>query len=1521
MHMNRTITTLLLGLGLAAVSVAAAPGGGKIKAGGQTGSLDELRSQFPALVTTRPAQQRPATQVLHAPSTPRVNALTRKAGPTAGSELNRAVPTSPRGRKAPARVADTYVPELQGFVAWADSWDPDYPDDDLYSFRAVDPITFSAPMTGGNTYQNANGGGVMIGQKFHYIALSTFFGILPTYYCYDFDEGWTTSWYDLPANDLTCVALDMTYDESDGKTYGIFYTADGTGYELGTIDWQALGEGRPEDARTTIGVVSPRVICLASSPEGQLYGLRANGDLVRISKQDASVQVVGNTGMGDAAYLQSATIDPLNGKMYWAFYCDGYSGLCEIDTETAETSWIADFPDHEEILCLGVKRAKYHDEAPLAVTGLAVDFEGPSTKGFVSFTMPQINTLSAPLTGEAAYTVTGNGIVLATGAAAPGSEVRIEVEAPEEQVEFRVWATANGHDGPEAYLAQWVGYDYPSYLYPVMCTRDGNTFSFDWSGYMPYAQNGGYLRKEDIVYQLVYTIDGEEKFRTTTDGTTWTITAQPGERQQEHMFSIIADNHGKADPYSGTNYRKDIGDVPLPLSDDFCYGYANFWNTERYGDDFSGWGATDTALNIWYSEDLPSDNWILTPSVRLEAGLQYRVALSYLLDDPVGDFAVYLASPAGDPREGTQLFLADVRQPADGRYTPVDLYVTVPESGSYRIGLRAWGDGSEGNNGKVYVDYFRFEEGRSPKVADMPTGFSVTPYQHELKADLSFNAPSTDCEGNPLAAIDKMVITRNEETIAELPGTAPGSKVDYTDTACEGGTLIYAAYAVTSEGLGRPAQQTVFVGMDRPVAVAELTLREEQDKMRLSWEAPTLTEFGDPLLESDLWYNVYRATSWDIYPLAEGIRELHYDDDLDTQSEPHAIQYAVTSNTTGGEAEYTVCHARAVGRTLPLPYADSFDGGFQQPGWWQLTALGQTFYAAQGMSSDGDNSCIVLEGGWYGLEDAWLNTPKLNVAGVENPTLLFDFVGMPGESQIWVYVTTRSQSHQEALHIPFSDFTQTAWQRVKVDLNNYLRPGDDFVVIQIEAYLCGDDQLIVLDNFRVFNSVESDVALTSLSLPATVAENGETQAVVSLANNGSADVRAGRVKLYVDGLEVCDKTLSVLSGYCSQLIALPFTAFPNEKKEVEVYAEFSSINDTDATNNRSETAVLQLRKSEFKAPSALSAVPLDGGISLSWKAPEVEEGGRVTESFESYEPFATSSLGVWQSVDRDHRPTAGINGLSWPGAGSPMGFMVWNLDECQAQPGALDYYKPLRAYGGAQCLASIASPNDGDMRNDWLISPLLSGAAQRVSFMAKTYSELYGLESIEVLASSTDTRTASFKCVESIELPCMWTEVDVELPEGTLYFAIRVVTVDGFMMLLDDLCYEAAPIEVLRYRIYRDGRPQGYTEGAECGFTDMPEAGSHTYHVTAVYTYGESPLSNSATATALSVAGIEGSVKVNGGRGCINVVGAEGREVKVADTAGIVVWSGVAEADLHLPAQAGIWLVAVDGHVSKVTVK
>lgn len=127
------------------------------------------------------------------------------------------------------------------------------------------------------------------------------------------------------------------------------------------------------------------------------------------------------------------------------------------------------------------------------------------------------------------------------------------------------------------------------------------------------------------------------------------------------------------------------------------------------------------------------------------------------------------------------------------------------------------------------------------------------------------------------------------------------------------------------------------------------------------------------------------------------------------------------------------------------------------------------------------------------------------------------------------------------------------------------------------------------------------------------------------------------------------------------------------------------------------------------------------------------------------------------------------------------------------------------------------------------------------------------------------------------------------------------------------------------YNIYRDGEKCDDVESGISSYTDeSPTEGIHKYAVSAVYDAGESGLSNEVDVT-VAYGWVESAatgVSVRSDDGYIIVEGAEGADVSVYSVSGLQIYTnGYSDSVVRIPVSKGVYVIDVDGQITKMIVK
>ena len=212
---------------------------------------------------------------------------------------------------------------------------------------------------------------------------------------------------------------------------------------------------------------------------------------------------------------------------------------------------------------------------------------------------------------------------------------------------------------------------------------------------------------------------------------------------------------------------------------------------------------------------------------------------------------------------------------------------------------------------------------------------------------------------------------------------------------------------------------------------------------------------------------------------------------------------------------------------------------------------------------------------------------------------------------------------------------------------------------------------------------------------------------------------------------------------------------------------------------------VDLEKSNLNVPRNLRHDKSFKTVTLNWDPV-------IDENFDGYNPFALEMEG-WSMTDNDSLATYGLSGLSFINEFYVGSFIV--IDPYYE--GLLQADFDLTAYSGRNVLAAIAGV--GGVNDDWLISPELEiFDGDYFSFMSRSLSDNYGLESIRVLISENGVEEEDFVLLspERIDVPVEWTSYSFDLSDYVgkrVNLAIQYVSNDSHVLLLDNLFVGANP--------------------------------------------------------------------------------------------------------------------------------
>ena len=373
------------------------------------------------------------------------------------------------------------------------------------------------------------------------------------------------------------------------------------------------------------------------------------------------------------------------------------------------------------------------------------------------------------------------------------------------------------------------------------------------------------------------------------------------------------------------------------------------------------------------------------------------------------------------------------------------------------------------------------------------------------------------------------------------------------------------------------------------------------------------------------------------------------------------------------------------------------------------------------------------------------------------------------------------------------------------------------------------------------------------------------------------------------------------AGQTAQL-SLDYVPSLSDPDAVSLHVEIEYDDDELPDDDASERFSINVVKPEIPAVADLSGATASGALQLSWSQPlglQGTEAQQVTEDVERYTDFIISNIGEWTTydVDQSYNYYYGGNGIpTYPNMAGPAAFYVFNPYALGIGEGYLEPHSGQKFFMAfaPQPNASGATP----AADDWLVSPLLSGDAQTITFWVKNGNPDLA-EDFSVYYSTTDnmltTWTSSAVKLGDRKGTAQWTEVQFELPAGAQYFAIHYHTANGNGLLIDDITYRAAAraseLTFVGYHVYRDGQRITTTPLTTTAYTVSPLADG-IYTVTVQYQEVESAASNEVVVNNGVVTAIRPVIPSSRPESAAPLYSLEGRRLSKAPRRQIVVTRG-----------------------------
>jgi hypothetical protein len=659
------------------------------------------------------------------------------------------------------------------------------------------------------------------------------------------------------------------------------------------------------------------------------------------------------------------------------------------------------------------------------------------------------------------------------------------------------------------------------------------------------------------------------------------------------------------------------------------------------------------------------------------------------------------------------------------------------------------------------------------------------------------------------------------------------------------------------------------------------------------------------------------------------------------------MRFGVRAYTSAGGSSGSLSRYVAVGPAYELPITESF-GDYTPFMIFRQESVDGNGFASWGYNSvdplgvepvDNDNGMALMEAVFKGGSSG-LITGKIKL-NVEHPVLSFyvyNYSGTLDTNILNVQVTPADYQNwnwkmleQKCIYEWATN--EPGWQKVIVDLSDYAGQTVH-VAFVAEAVMY---RLTHIDCLKFKNIDEQDLTLMNLYTPEETYPGLDFEINAVIKNNGNAEVSGDyTVTLYRN-----DDVIATVEGTAlpkGEKKTFTFTdnvsIFEAEKQNGEFYyrALISYNNDGDFDDNYTDQQLVYINTTPYPEVVALSAKLSEDGndATLTWEAPTLPtEATTVTDDVESYTSWSTMNdkIGDWTMVDEDDSAVAGINGISMPNIelASKQAFFVMDFTtQAFVDFNATQDVIRFAAHSGDKCFGAISLYSQPAQSLNWLISPLLTGHEQTISFYAKSIISTYP-ESFKVMYSTTDKNIDSFvELAYESNVPDSYTLYTYTLPEGAKYFAIYHYTVRGFIFMVDDITYTPAGNERLTitgYNVYRDGEAKAKSITQNSFTEENLPSGIHSYDVSVLYNLGESmPQSTQVTVSNVDAL-FNDEPNAYGLNGNITVVNVDGMRVNVYSADGSHVATAKGMDVTTIQCNPGVYVVKAGDNIWKVVVR
>ena len=622
--------------------------------------------------------------------------------------------------------------------------------------------------------------------------------------------------------DYSFIPSVMAYDVTSDIIYSVQYNSDLTG--LNMAKWNPISR-----IFETICAWPNRFqpMTLGFTPDGEMYCVGADGVFYQLDKETGDARSLGTLDVAPTMYVQGMCYEPRSACFLWMAVTQEGSALYAIDPYDATMTLVEPLDKNEQAAAVFLMDNTAPDAAPAAVTDLAFTFDGGSTTGAITFTVPTTTYDGSPLTGNVKMSVWLDGEPIANYVSvAPGSTQTFNQTVENDNHYVYVLFSNAGGFSPINSLYVFAGYDTPLPVTNAVFTVEDGVSHLTWNA-PAGGVNDGYLA--DVTYSVIR-MPGSVMV---AEGLTECEFSETLPAKMERYYYIII-------PFNGDGKRGDEAmsnsvltgtAFEAPYYDDFSdMSTQELWTIVNANNDASNWGTVYTWTfnsynGCWNVNTGPynmgddqdgADDYLISPGIHIEQGISY--ALIFNMRNTFANYKERVALMVGtDPTDVSTFQVLDYNESYDvgGNLTDWEVDFQMEEAGTYYFAVHAYTLRADNASG-LFVNSMALNKlGRNEAPAEV-TNLTITPEESgEMIADVTFTVPTTSLNGGELTEPLTANIYRDggEEPVAQFT-VEVGGNAQWTDNTVEGvGVHTYTVGISNEAGEGKRVSAEAFIGV------------------------------------------------------------------------------------------------------------------------------------------------------------------------------------------------------------------------------------------------------------------------------------------------------------------------------------------------------------------------------------------------------------------------------------------------------------------------------------------------------------------------------------------------------------------------------------------------------------------------------------------------------------------------------------------------------------------------------------